>query len=455
MADIVGSSGAALPPRKSSHNELHVRVKNGHANSSEAKHLPRRGSIRVLLSETSKALGLPFEGEGPETPEPPANHRMFPFQRQATTSSLNVPHTPNSVTGGSSQGKENYQNDRRCCKHVSRLFAHSVLIVILGCYVMMGTLLFVYIIGPEEAQFEAQRTGTSFDVDEVMGYLKTVVLKQPDQTVTGEGVRRHDGVVGQREDSQMDYTNLDNFRTFLKHRVKMAGVYVNKRDFSAVSGILYSVSVIGGIGIGNPPRTLIGKAVTFSYCFFGMPLYFLFLYVIGDDVGKLVAVLYHQGSLCSMCRHHASVNQARQFQAASGNDLNEGYRRIQACVPVSLMLVIIAFYVMLAVLMFGLWEDWDAVNSIYFCVMTLMSVGLIDDIPGDHIDHKLTSVTTHIRRSLVIFYIIFGWLLVSALFHAVTARIAMSKKKKSFKLTQQSRTTSMIFRPPASSSSNF
>ena len=66
--------------------------------------------------------------------------------------------------------------------------------------------------------------------------------------------------------------------------------------------------------------------------------------------------------------------------------------------------------------------------------------------PGDHIDHRLTSMTSHIRRSLVIVYIICGWLLIAATFHSVASRIAMQKKKRHFKLSMQSRTASMIFR---------
>jgi hypothetical protein len=94
----------------------------------------------------------------------------------------------------------------------------------------------VYIIGPEEAEYEGKRSVTSFDVDGVMEYLKTAVLTTQDANRSRVAV------------PEPYPPNLDNFRAFLKHRVKQAGVYVNKRDFSAVSGILYSVSVISGIG---------------------------------------------------------------------------------------------------------------------------------------------------------------------------------------------------------------
>ena len=97
----------------------------------------------------------------------------------------------------------------------------------------MGTLLYVYIIGPEEAAFEAAKSNKPFDVEAVMEYLSSAVLKQfpvRDTNVT------------------LYYPNLDNFRSYLKYHAKAAGVYENKRDFSAVSGILYSVSIISGVG---------------------------------------------------------------------------------------------------------------------------------------------------------------------------------------------------------------
>ncbi|XP_055356880.1 LOW QUALITY PROTEIN: potassium channel subfamily K member 2-like [Paramacrobiotus metropolitanus] len=426
-----------LTPLRHKSDREELRPHNGR-NSDD--NVPRRGSIRVLLSQTSKALGLPFNETDTPDPLPPTRNKAFQFQRQGTNSSLDVPRSPHSIAGSLDDATKGSSLQRCCKKYISRLIAHFILIMVMGAYILMGTLLYVYIIGPEEEQFEKDRLTTPFVIDDVMNYLKVHVLAY----------------------SNVTERNVDNFRIFLYYRIQQAGVYENKRDFSAVSGILHSVSVISGIGIGNPPRTQIGKAVTFPYCFFGVPLFLLFLYVIGDDVGKLIAVLYHQAVCCSMCRHRDKTVMARQF-AGGAESLNESYRRIQACVPVSLMLVIIAFYVLLAVLIFGLWENWDAVNSIYFCVMTLMTVGLVDEIPGDKPDRYAVgfnptaalSNTTHIRRSLVIVYIICGWLLISACFHAVASRISLHKKKKHFKLTHQSRNTSLIFRHNAQSNPNF
>ena len=179
---------------------------------------------------------------------------------------------------------------------------------------------------------------------------------------------------------------FDEHETFSRNYADEFGFKVDK----------YGCMFLIPLGIGNPPRTWMGKVLTFPYCFFGVPLFALFLYVIGDDVGKLIAVMYHESFCCSMCRHRGKSLEARQFQAASGNDLKEGFRRIQACVPVSLMLVVVAFYVLLAVLIFGLWENWDTTQSIYFCVMVLFTVGLVDEIPG--ITSQNSSVWNHTRQ---------------------------------------------------------
>lgn len=208
---------------------LHVRG-NGHPAD---EHVPRRGSIRVLLSQTSKALGLPFN-ESTDTPEkvvsPPNYNRAFQFQRQATNSSLNPPHSPNSISSLERQETGNFVN--QCCKkYISRLIAHFILILVLGGYVLMGTLLYVYVIGPEEEMFEQQWTSTPFDVDAVMSYLRSNVMAP----ALGKNIT-------------MRHQNLEHFQSYLKHRIKAAGIYENKRDFSAVSGILYSVSIISGIG---------------------------------------------------------------------------------------------------------------------------------------------------------------------------------------------------------------
>lgn len=204
---------------------------NGHT---PGGNVPRRGSIRVLLSQTSKALGLPFNESDTPDSLPLTHSRAFQFQRQTTDSSLIAPISRGSV------GSESGNLVRRCCKrYISKMIAHFILVMVLGSYILMGTLLYVYIIGPKEEKFDASLSVVPFDVDSVVTYLRTAVLSP---------------IYGQN--STIRKVNLDHFRLYLRHRIREAGVYENKRDFSPVSGILYSVSVISGIGKARQPIRL-------------------------------------------------------------------------------------------------------------------------------------------------------------------------------------------------------
>ena len=56
-------------------------------------------------------------------------------------------------------------------------------------------------------------------------------------------------------------------------------------------------------------------------------------------------------------------------------------------VPLHVSLLLLAGYVLLGALLFGLWEhDWDVLVGSYFCFITLSTIGFGDFVPGTSLD---------------------------------------------------------------------
>ena len=64
----------------------------------------------------------------------------------------------------------------------------------------------------------------------------------------------------------------------------------------------------------------------------------------------------------------------------------------QVHVPIYVSLLLIAGYIAIGSLMFGLWEkDWDVLIASYFCFVTLSTIGFGDFVPGSSLKTSSTS----------------------------------------------------------------
>lgn len=51
-------------------------------------------------------------------------------------------------------------------------------------------------------------------------------------------------------------------------------------------------------------------------------------------------------------------------------------------VPSSASLYVLMCYICVGTIMFAEWEEWDYLDSVYFCVTSLCKIGLGDFVPG-------------------------------------------------------------------------
>jgi len=86
---------------------------------------------------------------------------------------------------------------------------------------------------------------------------------------------------------------------------------------------------------------------------------------------------------------------------------------LQVHVPFYISLILIAVYISLGALMFGLWEsEWDFLVGSYFCFITLSTIGFGDFVPGT----SLYASSSQAKLVLCSLYLICGLALLAMCF---------------------------------------
>ena len=59
-------------------------------------------------------------------------------------------------------------------------------------------------------------------------------------------------------------------------------------------------------------------------------------------------------------------------------------------------------YLLIGTILFAEWEGWNYLDSVYFCVTSLLKIGLGDLVPGVHVGSELDAAETLDELTLVI-----------------------------------------------------
>lgn len=129
------------------------------------------------------------------------------------------------------------------------------------------------------------------------------------------------------------------------------------------------------------------------------------------------------------CKESLNKNQQDHQQSSSSSTPAGGEKHrsnYHQHVPVSLVLAILATYLFLGAIMFSVWEGWSFLDSIYFCFITVSTIGFGDFAPG-HAGSKVVSLDASKNEHLHLFaccaYLIFGLVLVAMSFSLVQEEI--------------------------------
>lgn len=167
---------------------------------------------------------------------------------------------------------------------------------------------------------------------------------------------------------------LKNYQDNLTKAIKMGyDGRTPEQVWSYAAALMYCLSVFSMIGYGHmTPKTQWGKGTTVIYATFGIPLYILYFMNIGKVLAKTFRWVYTWIHQCS--------NDPLDDLQFDDDDLHPKKKKI--IVPSTACLWVMSFYILVGTLMFAHWENWNYLDSVYFCVTSLCKIGTGDFVPG-------------------------------------------------------------------------
>lgn len=220
----------------------------------------------------------------------------------------------------------------------------------------------------------------------------------------------------------------EKIRLFQNNFTKLVKMGYDNRKlddiWSLPASLMFCLSVFSMIGYGNMvPKTDWGKATTVIYATFGIPLYILYFLNIGKELAKAFRWVYRRLHECS-----------RDPEIEDGSI----QMRKKIIVPSTACIWILFLYIILGSLMFTYLDDWEFLNSVYFCVTSLCKIGTGDFVPGTSTNATLPAILQDEKNAKLIInfvYILFGMGLVAMCYELMREDIRVKIKEVKEDLT--------------------
>ncbi|XP_054729867.1 uncharacterized protein LOC129238740 [Anastrepha obliqua] len=209
-------------------------------------------------------------------------------------------------------------------------------------------------------------------------------------------------------------------------------------EWNFAKAFLYSLTVLTTIGYGNiAPRTTLGRLVTLVYAIFGIPLTLVYLSSTGGILAKVAREVFSKALCCCLCsncgyccydekrmaekerrmkrkRQQEELRKQQQaalqepyyvhdtFQASekqsnlptgtqmlppdidslSASESRGSMHGLSILAPILLCLSMMVIYILIGAVVLYRLEDWPILDGIYFCFMSLSTIGFGDMLPG-------------------------------------------------------------------------
>lgn len=188
--------------------------------------------------------------------------------------------------------------------------------------------------------------------------------------------------------------------------------------WSFPGALMYCLSVFTMIGYGNMvPRTAWGKGVTVVYAGLGIPIYILYFMNMGKILAQTFKWLY---TLVHECSHEREGD----YDLQNGSILGP---RKKIIVPTTACLYVISFYVLCGTVMFAEWEDWNYLDSTYFCVTSLCKIGIGDFVPGANISDSRSGSQTKLVINFI--YVLLGMGLIAMCYNLMREEVTVKVRE--------------------------
>ncbi|XP_059154862.1 uncharacterized protein LOC131940243 [Physella acuta] len=174
-------------------------------------------------------------------------------------------------------------------------------------------------------------------------------------------------------------------------------------EWTFPSACLYSVTLITTIGYGNiTPKTAEGRVISIIFAIVGIPLTLLYL----TNMGSLLAIYFKY-----VYRRWISLLVWCKIMKR---------KRDTDIVPSSISFMVIVSYLLLGALLFSTsGSGWTFMEAMYFCFITLSTIGLGDYVFGADIDDLAS-----IKPLVSVMYLILGLSMLSMTFNLMQADIS-------------------------------
>lgn len=193
-------------------------------------------------------------------------------------------------------------------------------------------------------------------------------------------------------------------------------------DWTFPKSLLFTITIITTIGYGHIfPMTATGKLVCIIYSFIGIPLLLIFMTDISEAMTKHVTYIYSR-LCCRWCRVRRRDDElapdADRRQNSIRTDMvgDEHYMPTsEVRVPCMVTLIFMLAYIFVGSVAFTYAEEWPVGTAIYFCFVTLSTIGFGDFVP-DKTFVKATeekNIGGMLMMAFTIGYCIFGIMLLS------------------------------------------
>ncbi|XP_036232739.2 uncharacterized protein [Bactrocera oleae] len=208
-------------------------------------------------------------------------------------------------------------------------------------------------------------------------------------------------------------------------------------EWNFAKAFLYSLTVLTTIGYGNiAPRTTLGRLVTLVYAIFGIPLTLVYLSSTGGILAKVAREVFSKALCCCLCsncgyccydekrmaekerrmKRKRQQEELRKQQAAlqepyyvhdsyataekqsnlsggtqmlppdidslSASESRGSMHGLSILAPILLCLSMMIIYILIGAAVLYRLEDWPILDGIYFCFMSLSTIGFGDMLPG-------------------------------------------------------------------------